>query len=41
MQWGEIKERYIKYVKPNLGQQKTSRGIHRVLKLTNVIKQFI
>ena len=41
MQWEEIKEGYIKHVKSNLGQQKTYRGIHRVLKRTNFIKHYM
>ena len=35
---GRNKRTMHKNVKPNLEQQKTRRGIHRVLKLTNVIK---
>ena len=39
MQWEEIKERYIRTYKTKQ-EQKTCRVIHRVLKLTNVIKHY-
>ena len=41
MQWEEIKERYIKTCKTKVRTTKTCRGIHTVLKLTNVIKYYM